>query len=77
MPADCATQDYCQMFRKLPLAFKDSTHTNTPRRTTISTRSARTMLERELRDIRGRLLRLEEEVSGVIPIRRTPDSKAA
>ncbi len=66
------------MFRKLPVvSIDEASHSKAPRRTTISACSARTMLERELRDIRHRLIRLEEEAAGVVPIRPTPGRKAA
>ena len=67
------------MFRKLPIIHVDEVaHTTSLRRTTISAQKARTMLEKELRDIRHRLTRLEEEAAGVIPIRRsTQERKAA
>lgn len=67
------------MFRKLPIVSADDvSHVKSPRRTTISAQKARTMLEKELLEIRNRLIRLEEEAAGVIPIRRdTPQRKAA
>jgi hypothetical protein len=67
------------MFRKLPIVPADDVpQTKSPCRTTISAQKARTMLETELREIRNRLVRLEEEAAGVIPIRRTtPARKAA
>ena len=67
------------MFRKLPIVpIDDVSQTKSPRRTTISAQKARTGLEKELREIRHRLIRLEEEAAGVIPIRpNTPERKVA
>ena len=66
------------MFRKLPIVPADVvSQTKSPRRTTISAHKARTVLEKELLEIRNRLVRLEEEAAGVIPIRSAPERKAA
>ncbi len=65
------------MFRKLPVPIDDIAPSHSFRHIKIPVYQARTTLENELRDIRHRLIRLEEEVVGVIPMHRLREPKAA
>ena len=67
------------MFRKVAvLSLDQPVDSNTRlRRTVISARKARTLLQKELKEIRRRLRQLEQEHSNVISIREVPDREAA
>lgn len=65
------------MFKKLFIVSGKTSHSKTPRATTISARKARTILEKELLDIRHRLSKLEQELTGITPISTPPDRRAA
>lgn len=61
---------------KLPVVPIDNlAQTKSPRRTTISAQKARTMFEKELRAFAIGSFGLEEEASGVIPIRPNPQQR--
>lgn len=65
------------MFKKLFVVSGKTSHSKTPRVTTISAHKARTILEKELRDIRNHLSKLERELTNVTPMSTPPDRKAA
>lgn len=66
------------MFRRIPAdSIDNSSKPRQQHRTTVSKHKIRIMLERELHDIRRRLLKLEEETLGVEHVRGVSDRRAA